>query len=94
MFLTSIPVPKIEVSNTDWKKKPLYFPLISLLIGGLLWLAVTGVGRLFLTPVSAFLIVLVWIWITGGLHIDGWMDLADGFGSNRSREQMLKNYKG
>ncbi|MEH7351540.1 adenosylcobinamide-GDP ribazoletransferase [Gottfriedia acidiceleris] len=54
----------------------------------------TGVRKLFLTPVSAFLIVLVWIWITGGLHIDGWIDLADGLGSNRSREQMLNNYEG
>ncbi|WP_223588105.1 adenosylcobinamide-GDP ribazoletransferase [Neobacillus bataviensis] len=93
MFLTRIPIPKIEVSNTDWKKSPVYFPLIGLLIGGLLCLAMLGFGKLFLAPVNAFLIVLVWIWITGGLHIDGWMDLADGLGSNRSREQMLEIMK-
>ena len=89
MFLTRIPVPKIEVSTTDWKKSPIYFPLIGLLIGGFLWLALFGFDKLFHAPVSAFLLVLVWIWITGGLHIDGWMDLADGLGSNRSRDEML-----
>lgn len=35
-LLTSIPVPKIEVSKNDWKKSPVYFPLIGLLIGDLL----------------------------------------------------------
>ncbi|XJZ28677.1 adenosylcobinamide-GDP ribazoletransferase [Bacillota bacterium Lsc_1132] len=93
MFLTRVPVPNIHVSSADWKKSTVYFPLIGLIIGALLWLAFWGLEILFMPPVSAFLIVLVWIWITGGLHIDGWMDLADGFGSNRSREEMLEIMK-
>lgn len=93
MFLTRIPIPKIHVSNEDWKKSPVYFPFVGLLIGGLLWVALYGSEKLFPSTVSAFLIVLVWIWMTGGLHIDGWMDLADGFGSNRSRDEMLEIMK-
>lgn len=93
MFLTRIPVPKIHVSSTDWKKSTVYFPFIGLMIGALLMLASFGLEKLFSAPVSAFLIVLLWIWITGGLHIDGWMDLADGFGSNRSLDEMLEIMK-
>lgn len=93
MFLTRIPVPKITVSNLDWKKSAAYFPLIGFIIGGFLLLGLFALKELFSTPVAAFLIVLLWIWITGGLHIDGWMDLADGFGSSRSREEMLEIMK-
>lgn len=93
MFLTRIPLPKLNISPKDWHKSAMYFPLVGLLIGGVLYLASFGLNDLFPATVSAFLIVLIWIWITGGLHIDGWMDLADGFGSNRSREQMLEIMK-
>lgn len=93
MFLTRFPVPKINVSNADWQKSAVFFPLVGFIIGAGLWLALFGFGKLFLPPVCAFFIVLVWIWVTGGLHIDGWMDLADGFGSNRSREEILEIMK-
>lgn len=93
MFLTRIPLPKIRVSKQEWIKSTVYFPLIGLMIGGILFLAILGIEKLFSFSITAFLIVLLWIWITGGLHIDGWMDLADGFGSNRSREETLEIMK-
>lgn len=94
MFLTRIPVPNIQISKKNWNKSTVYYPLIGLIIGTLLMLAFLGLEKLFLSPaVTAFLIVLLWIWITGGLHIDGWMDLADGFGSNRSPDEMLEIMK-
>lgn len=93
MFLTRIPLPQINISKNDWHKSAIYFPLVGLVIGAILYLSSWGLERLFPTTVTAFLVVLVWIWITGGLHIDGWMDLADGFGSNKSREQILEIMK-
>ncbi|AGK52178.1 adenosylcobinamide-GDP ribazoletransferase [Bacillus sp. 1NLA3E] len=93
MFLTRIPLPQLQTSKTDWHKSAVFFPLVGFVIGGLLYLATLGLEFLFPTTVTAFLVVLVWIWVTGGLHIDGWMDLADGFGSNRSREQILEIMK-
>lgn len=93
MFLTRIPLPQMNISKTDWHKSAVYFPLVGLVIGGMLYLTSLGLDFLFPTAVSAFFIVVVWIWVTGGLHIDGWMDLADGFGSNRSREQILEIMK-
>lgn len=93
MFLTRIPVPQVQASKKDWQKSATYFPIVGLIIGLILSFASMGLEKIFSEAVSAFLIVLIWIWITGGLHIDGWMDLADGFGSNRSREETLEIMK-
>lgn len=43
--------------------------------------------------VLAMLLVTVWVCLTGGLHMDGLMDTADGFGSQRSRERVLEIMK-
>lgn len=92
-FLTSIPIPSIAFSKNDWEKSTFYYPIVGAIIGSLLIL----VGKVFYEflpeTITAFCIVVFWIWITGGLHLDGWMDLADGLGSNRSREQMLEIMK-
>ncbi len=93
MFLTRIPLPQINPSKTDWHKSAIFFPFVGLVIGGLLYVSAIGLEFLFPTTIIAFSVVLVWVWVTGGLHIDGWMDLADGFGSNRSREQILEIMK-
>jgi adenosylcobinamide-GDP ribazoletransferase len=76
-FYTTIPLP------SGW---PLEFrgiarwaPLIGLLIGGLLGIVDTvlqQVGVPILT--RSALIVVCWIALTGGLHLDGAMDTADG----------------
>jgi adenosylcobinamide-GDP ribazoletransferase len=76
-FYTTIPLP------SSW---PLEFrgiarwaPLIGLLIGGLLGIVDTvlqQVGVPILT--RSALIVVCWIALTGGLHLDGAMDTADG----------------
>jgi adenosylcobinamide-GDP ribazoletransferase len=93
MFMTRIPLPQINVSKTDWQKSAVYFPLVGLVIGASLYLVAKASNFLFPTTVTAFVVVLAWIWVTGGLHIDGWMDLADGFGSNKSRDQILEIMK-
>lgn len=93
MFMTRIPLPPMNISKTDWHKSARYFQLVGLVIGGVLYLASLTLEQFFPTTITAFFIVLLWIWITGGLHIDGWMDLADGFGSNKSREQILEIMK-
>lgn len=54
-------------------------PLIGLLIGALLRLADVGLQWLGMPIlVRSALLVVAWIGITGGLHLDGAMDSADG----------------
>lgn len=86
-FLTIIQTPK--QASWDDGKKILYFPLVGLLIGVLLY----GVDR-FLSVYSyreirAVLDVLFLAVITGGLHLDGLADSADGLFSHKGREKAL-----
>ncbi|MEW9671992.1 adenosylcobinamide-GDP ribazoletransferase [Ammoniphilus sp. 3BR4] len=92
-FLTRLPVPRLSDSKEDWVRSVPYYPLVGLLIGALLWLAAISFSFLLTPPVAAVLTLAVWIFVTGGLHLDGWMDLADGLGSHRPREDMLRIMK-
>lgn len=88
-FFTRIPVPWLKPSDTAWKKSVNWYPAVGIVIG----LALCGVHQAALTLFSpllaAVLTLAAWVYITGGLHLDGWMDLADGLGSSRPREQVL-----
>jgi adenosylcobinamide-GDP ribazoletransferase len=77
VFYTVIPLP--STWTLDFNRIARWAPWIGLLIGILL----AGLNFLLLqTPLSSFLrgvlVVAAWIAITGGLHLDGVMDTADG----------------
>ncbi len=67
------------MEGLDFQKVAYFAPLVGLLIGGILglldWL-IDALGMPIIT--RSALIVIVWIAITGGLHLDGAMDTADG----------------
>lgn len=66
------------------------FPLVGLVIGGLLvgvdWLA----GRVLPTAVSAAVLIGIWIAVTGALHFDGLLDSLDGLLAGRSPEDRIR----
>jgi adenosylcobinamide-GDP ribazoletransferase len=68
-----------------------YFPLVGLLIGALLVLVASN--RLFSADLTAFLVLLVWIVITGGLHLDGLADSCDGLFATAAPERRLEIMK-
>lgn len=90
-FLTILPVPAfLSGGEGDLKKGVPFFPLVGLFIGllaaGFDWL----VGS-FLPPFAAsVLVVMLLVGISGGLHMDGLADTADGFMSARPRERILE----
>jgi adenosylcobinamide-GDP ribazoletransferase len=56
-----------------------YAPVVGLLLGGILALGDWGLGLLGLPLLNrSLLVVLGGLWLTGGLHLDGAMDTADG----------------
>jgi adenosylcobinamide-GDP ribazoletransferase len=85
-FLTVIPVRRQIDWNGDvarWSVR--FFPLIGAIIGTVaammydLFSAFSSFSPLFLA------LFLMWlpVWLTGGLHADGWMDVSDAFFSYR-----------
>lgn len=71
----------------------LYYPLVGLLIGTLLWCCAAFTSALPI-QVQASLVLILWCVITGGLHLDGLADSADGWmGGLGDRERTLKIMK-
>jgi adenosylcobinamide-GDP ribazoletransferase len=94
-FLTILPIRFRKLpSPQQVARSRLYYPVVGLLLGGLLggWTAL--LVSLSLPVLSAFLILVGWVATTGMLHIDGFCDLCDGLfaaGSAEDRLQIMKD---
>ena len=89
-FLTIVPLPGGSNPGERVLGGSLpFFPVVGLLIGGTVALADCGLGLLFPVQVTSVCAVILLIAISGGLHIDGLADTADGFFSARPRDQIL-----
>ncbi len=78
-FYTQLPVPQGWL--WEFTHVARYAPLVGLMIGGLLAIAALAFTQLGMPPLTrAAAVVGLWVWITGGLHLDGAMDAADGLG--------------
>nr|WP_225938784.1 adenosylcobinamide-GDP ribazoletransferase [Kovacikia minuta] len=76
-FYTCIPIP--HQWRLEFNGIARWAPLIGLAIGGLLGLLDSGLHGLGMPVlVRSAVVVAVWVGITGGLHLDGAMDTADG----------------
>lgn len=72
---------------------PTWFPVVGAMIGCLLaaTASVAGPGSFALpSGVVAWVVTAMWVMLTGGLHLDGLMDTADGLLSGRPAPQALE----
>ena len=94
-FLTSLPVRLDRMPEPQAVGRSLlYYPLVGLLLGTMLWL----VGAVFenaSAPLLAALLLTGWVALTGGLHLDGLADSADawlgGFGDRERTLTIMKD---
>jgi len=89
-FLTIIPLPgRVGATGRDLGRSLGFFPLVGLVLGlfaaAIAWLA----SLLLPMPVAAVMLVLALACFSGGLHLDGLADTADGFFSARPKERIL-----
>ena len=90
-FLTILPLPGAWHPDERALGGSLpFFPVVGLGIGAAVALSDWGLGRLFPVGVTSVLAVILLIAASGGLHIDGLADTADGFFSSRPRERILE----
>lgn len=83
---------------TDWSagdsgRASLWYPLVGLVIGAITWLAWDGANRVFPPWVASILTLIVWVLLTGGLHLDGLADCCDGLFVSASPERRLEVMK-
>lgn len=90
-FLTIIPVRMPpDLTETTIGRSLLYYPLVGLLLGGLL-AAAAYLSEWIVNPaLAAPLTVTLWVVLTGALHLDGFADSVDAWaGGLGSRERTL-----
>lgn len=90
-FLTLIPTPADSFREDG--RQILYFPLIGLLIGAMLWAVDTLAAAWAYGEIRVVLDVLFLAVISGALHLDGLADSVDGLFAHRSRERALEIMK-
>lgn len=91
---SAIPVPQFEWNERNMKYAICFFPAVGIACGGglLLWYALSaylGIGGILFAAVAVCLPLL----ITGGIHMDGYMDTADALASHQPRERKLEILK-
>jgi adenosylcobinamide-GDP ribazoletransferase len=69
-FLTVIPLPfKKQWEAKDIASSLIFFPVVGLFIGLLVFLANWGLGEVFSPVISAVLTLLFWVLISGAMHL-------------------------
>lgn len=93
-FLTKYPLPfQLKVTDEDFTKGAIYFPVVGGIIGANLWLFAWLINTKVQPLVLAVLLVSFQIFITGGLHLDGLADTFDGLYSYRDKNKILEIMK-
>jgi adenosylcobinamide-GDP ribazoletransferase len=93
-LMTTLP---LRLSNNwsagDSGRASVWYPFVGLVIGALTWLS-WKIAMIFLPSLAAGVIALViWVVLTGGLHLDGLADCCDGLFVSAAPERRLEIMK-
>lgn len=91
---SKIPMPQFAWADRDMRYTMGFFPLIGAVIGALAagWFALSravGFGAFFTGAVAA----LIPLFVSGGIHLDGYADTVDALSSHQGREKKLEILK-
>ncbi|MGE4315222.1 adenosylcobinamide-GDP ribazoletransferase [Acinetobacter sp.] len=94
-FLTTFPVQLKQMPSKQQNAQSLlFYPVIGLIIGLILF-ALAHLLQAIPVILLSSLILVLWIWLTGGLHLDGLADTADawvgGFGDAERTLSIMKD---
>jgi adenosylcobinamide-GDP ribazoletransferase len=93
-LLTTLPFGLPE----DWQpgdsgRAGIWYPLVGVVIGGLTWLTWRLLTPYFPPLVVGVLTLLIWVALSGGLHLDGLADCCDGLFASTTPERRLEIMK-
>lgn len=93
-FFTRIPVPQSMYYSAELlNKSGRYFSLVGLLLAGILSVTFIIFSCFFSYTISAALLLVVSLLLTGAFHEDGLADMADGIGGGMTVEKRLSIMK-
>lgn len=88
-FLTRLPTPRIAVSSDEFAASMRWFPAVGVIVGAIV--AGAGWAGARIDPwTGALAALLLWVAVTGALHLDGLGDIADANGAaHKDRERLI-----
>lgn len=88
-FLTRLPTPRVTADEAAFAASMRWFPAVGLIVGAIV--AAGGWAGGLLDPwLGALSAVVLWVAVTGALHLDGLADFADASGAaHQDRERLL-----
>jgi adenosylcobinamide-GDP ribazoletransferase len=93
-FLTILPIGQNWPSEEkELARSMAFFPLVGLVIGLILSLGNYLFSFLFPQTLALWLTIGLLVFLTRGLHLDGFADMLDGLGSGGTKERMLEVMK-
>lgn len=92
---SKIPVPRTEWKEEDMKYVFIFFPVVGVVIGGLIfgWYELCGYLENVPEICKVLVVAAIPVIVTGGIHVDGFMDTMDAFHSYLEREKKLEILK-
>lgn len=95
---SKLPMPRVEWNEKNMKHAMCFFPLVGVVVGvcvrliGMFFLS-TSVGKSFGSVFFAAVMTLIPLAITGGIHMDGFLDTVDALSSWGNQEKKLEILK-
>ncbi len=91
---SQIPMPRFEWTNDDMKHNVIFLPWVGIVIGLISWGLYYLFGLVELPLIcKVALYTVVPLIVTGGFHVDGYMDVQDALRSYKSPEEKLQILK-
>ncbi|MDY0402923.1 adenosylcobinamide-GDP ribazoletransferase [Sulfurovum sp.] len=85
-MLTAIPFFKVHTFDRGINGYAvMFYPLVGLILGALLYLFYTIAGMFFPQAHVAVMVLVLWVMLTGALHLDGFADTVDGLYVSKER---------
>ena len=93
-LMTTLPVKLPE----DWSagdngRASIWYPFVGLMVGALTWLAWTGASTVLPPLVAGIITLVVWVGLTGGLHLDGLAYCCHGLFASAEPDRRLEIMK-
>ena len=87
---SKIPTPYVKMEDKDMRFTMVFFPLVGVIIGGLEYLWFYIANRFALNNIATLLVAAILpVIVTGGIHLDGFMDCMDAYHSYGDKEKKL-----
>ena len=86
-----IPMPQFEWNEKNMKYAICFLPVVGIVCGLLMWALVSLGAVLNMSSFfAAIVLTCIPLLITGGIHMDGFMDTVDAIASHKSKEKKLE----